>query len=74
MANIIEVSSDEESFFDVDLESDRKGVFSFGIDWDEIYMDSSDDDDLVSIDLVSKERTGPVTVILLKERNLLVYH
>ena len=38
MANIIEVSSDEESFFDVDLESDRKGVFSFGIDWDEIYL------------------------------------
>ena len=58
MANIIEVSSDEESFFAVNLESDRKGIFSFGIDWDEIYMDSSDDDELVLIDLsVSKERT-----------------
>ena len=31
MANIIEFSSDEESFFDVDFESDRKGVFSLGI-------------------------------------------
>ena len=32
MANIIDVSSDEESFFYEDLESDRKRVFSFGLD------------------------------------------
>ena len=62
MANIIEVSSDEESFFAVNLEIDRKGIFSFGIDWDEIYMDSSDSNDLVSIDLVSKKkRSVPVS-------------